>query len=253
MVYIFITMQMYLIFLFLNDDIIFIQVGGYVAEFLKVSIPSIISGVGDSISMVVLEEEVVGTSNNNTNDRGERTGKTTTIERFVFNFQMNGIIGSKEETKSEQNHGTIDIEDLQQCAVARDTELATEAKAQLERTMRECLLRVLTLRKRRRRDGEKAENISFKLCLHVAEEKKQLKENNSNMEADDKGRDTSKCKELNKALQQGEWLIPEESSCLFPSDSSVNNSAQKGRLRPLKDIVVPSCGLGMQIEMEVDP
>lgn len=197
--------------------------------------------------MVVLEEEVVGTSSRNNNDRGERTGKTTTIERYVFNFQMNDIIGSKEETKLEQNHGAIDIEDLQQCAVARDTELATEAKAQLERSMRECLLRVLTLRKRRRRDGEKAENISFKLCLHVAEDKKQQKENN------DKGRDTSKCKELTKALQQGEWLIPEESSCLFSSDSNVNNSAQKGRLRPLKDIVVPSCGLGMQIEMEVDP
>ena len=197
--------------------------------------------------MVILEE--VAANNNNNNDRGERTGKTTTIERFVFNFQMNDIIGSKEETKLEQNHGTIDIEDLQQCAVARDTELATEAKAQLERSMRECLLRVLTLRKRRRRDGEKAENISFKLCLHVAEEKKQQKENR---EADDKGRDTSKCKELTKALQQGEWLIPEESSCLFSSDSNVNNSAQKGRLRPLKDIVVPSCGLGMQIEMEVD-
>lgn len=198
--------------------------------------------------MVILEE--VAANNNNNNDRGERTGKTTTIERFVFNFQMNDIIGTKEETKSEQNHGTIDIEDLQQCAVARDTELATEAKAQLERSMRECLLRVLTLRKRRRRDGEKAENISFKLCLHVAEEKDQQKD--SNMEADDKGRDTSKCKELTKALQQGEWLIPEESSCLFSSDSNVNNSAQKGRLRPLKDIVVPSCGLGMQIEMEVD-
>jgi len=193
--------------------------------------------------MVILEEEVIGTS------RGERTGKTTTIERFVFNFQMNDIIGTKEETKLEQNHGTIDIEDLQQCAVARDTELATEAKAQLERSMRECLLRVLTLRKRRRRDGEKAENISFKLCLHVAEDKNQQKEN----EADDKGRDTSKCKELTKALQQGEWLIPEESSCLFSSDSNVNSSAKKGRLRPLKDIVVPSCGLGMQIEMEVDP
>ena len=198
--------------------------------------------------MVILEE--VAANNNNNNDRGERTGKTTTIERFVFNFQMNDIIGTKEETKSEQNHGTIDIEDLQQCAVARDTELATEAKAQLERSMRECLLRVLTLRKTRRRDGEKAENISFKLCLHVAEEKDQQKD--SNMEADDKGRDTSKCKELTKALQQGEWLIPEESSCLFSSDSNVNNSAQKGRLRPLKDIVVPSCGLGMQIEMEVD-
>ena len=231
----------------------FLQVGGYIAEFLKVSIPSIVSGVGDSISMVILEEEVVGTSNNN-NVRGERTGKTTTIERFVFNFQMNDIIGSKEETKMEQNHGTttIDIEDLQQCAVARDTELATEAKAQLERSMRECLLRVLTLRKRRRRDGEKAENISFKLCLHVAEDQKQQKENSGNIEADDKGRDTSKCKELMKALQQGEWLIPEKSSCLFSSDSNASN-AQKGMLRPLKDIVVQSCGLGMQLEMEVDP
>ena len=205
--------------------------------------------------MVILEEEVVGTSSRNNKNNNERTGKTTTIERFVFNFQMNNIIGTKEETKLEQNHvgTTIDIEDLQQCAVARDTELATEAKAQLERSMRECLLRVLTLRKRRQRDGEKAENISFKLCLHVAETDKKQKENSSNMETDGKGRDTSKCKELTKVLQQGEWLIPEKSSCFFSSDSNAINSAQKGLLRPLKDIVVPSCGLGMQIEMEVDP
>ena len=35
------------------------QVCEYISNFLKVAVPSIISGVGDSISLVILEEEVV--------------------------------------------------------------------------------------------------------------------------------------------------------------------------------------------------
>ena len=260
-----------------------IQVGDYIAEFLHVAIPSIVSGVGDSISLVILEEETVSRSNNNKNDnnnRGERTGGTTTIERFVFNFQMNDYIGIKSEDEAKfleqkQQSYSIDLtdmEDLQQkeelqrqeemlqreCAMRRDTELAMEAKSQLERSMRECLLRVLTLRKRRRRNGEKAENMSFKLCMHVGEEKKK-KQHEMMIDGDsiEKARDTTSCPELMKALQQGEWLIPSESSCLFTSNSNGTNNQQiqnrKGLLRPIKDINVQSCGMQMQIGMEVDP
>ena len=85
--------------------------GDYIADFLHVAIPSIVSGVGDSISLIILEEEVVSRSNtNNDNDRGERTGGTKTIERFVFNFQMNEYIGIKSEEEAnflEQNKQVI--------------------------------------------------------------------------------------------------------------------------------------------------
>ena len=96
--------------------------GDYIADFLHVAIPSIVSGVGDSISLIILEEEVVSRSNNNDNDRGERTGGTKTIERFVFNFQINDYIGikSEEEEKLLEQKQTsysidlTDMEDLQQ-------------------------------------------------------------------------------------------------------------------------------------------
>lgn len=247
--------------------------GDYIADFLHVAIPSIVSGVGDSISLIILEEEVVSRSNtNNDNDRGERTGGTKTIERFVFNFQMNEYIGIKSEEEAnfleqKQTSYSIDLtdmEDLQQkenyereCAMRRDTELAVEAKSQLERSMRECLLRVLTLRKRRRRNGEKAENMSFKLCMHVGEEKKRKQHEMIDGESVEKARDTTSCPELMKALQQGDWLIPAESSCLFSSNLNGTNAQQmqncKGLLRPIKDINVQSCGMHMQIGMEVDP
>lgn len=244
--------------------------GDYIANFLRVSIPSIVSGVGDSIGLIILEEEVISRSNANEDQsqRGERTGHTKTVERFVFNFQMSDIIGCKVEAKVEQKPSRLstdpmDIEDLQQIAIKHDNEVLAEARSQLERYMREILLRVLTLRKRRRRTGEKAENMSFKLCLHVPEEKKKQQhdtttETKDTLEASQKGRETT-CPELMKALQQGVWHMPEQSSCLFPTNSNDDNSTShkqngtKGLLRPLKDISIPSCGMRVQLGMEVDP
>jgi hypothetical protein len=94
--------------------------------------------------------------------------------------------------------------------------------------------------------------------MHVGEEKKK-KQHEMMIDGDsvEKARDRSSCPELMKALQQGEWLIPAESSCLFTSNSNGTNAQQmqnrKGLLRPIKDINVQSCGMQMQIGMEVDP
>ncbi|KAL7539686.1 hypothetical protein ACHAXR_009494 [Thalassiosira sp. AJA248-18] len=220
------------------------QVGDYIASFLRVAIPSIITGVGDSLSLVILEEEVINrSSGDDGRDVGERTGGTKTVERFAFQFQMDGVIGSLEEQKRNYDHN-MDIEDLRK----RDTELTVEARSQLERSMRECLLRVLALRRRRRRKDEKAENMSFKLCLHVADDKKPA-DNADNGEA----RNTDSCPELMRALKQGEWLQPEESSCLFSTSNGGDQQNSKGLLRPIKDINLPSCGMKMQMGMEVDP
>jgi len=227
-------------------------VGDYIADFLRVAIPSIVSGVGDNLSLVILEEEVVSRSGGNEDRRevGERTGATKTVERFVFQFQMDGAIGGFEEENFEQIEG---YDQQLKSAIRRDTELAVEARSQLERSMRECLLRVLALRKRRRRKDEKAENISFKLCLHVKEEKKQQ----DNAEADGavgETRGTNTCPELMKAMSQGEWLQPKESSCIFASTSNVSaQQNSKGLLRPIKDVTLPSCGMKIQFGMEVNP
>jgi len=239
------------------------QVGDYIADFLRVAIPSIVSGVGDDLSLIILEEEVVnrgraaGGGDEDRIDVGERTGGTKTVERFVFQFQMEGAIGGIEGRKFEpnRNNNSTDIEKPQAIAMKHDAELASEARAQMERSMRECLLRVLALRRRRRRKDEKAENMSFKLCLHVAEDKKQ--QDIVDIDADEvvgEARSADSCPELMNALQHGEWLQPKQSSCLFSSNSNTSaEKSSKGLLRPIKDVNLPSCGMKMQMGMEVDP
>jgi hypothetical protein len=62
------------------------------------------------------------------------------------------------------------------------------------------------------------------------------------------------CPELMKAMKKGEWLQPKESSCLFSSTSKCDaQQIIKGLLRPIKDINLPSCGVRMQMGMEVNP
>lgn len=188
-------------------------------------------GTADGLDLIILEELTDGAGRRGI---GERNGYTKVMERFVFRFQVNNVVGSAMDeearlSRSGLNSSTIDIEDLRQCALGRDNELAIEARSSMERSMRECLLRILAVRRRRRGDGEKAENMSFKMCLHVASASQQ-----------------DACPELMRALQKGEWLMPEQSSCLF-------SDQRKGLLRPIKDVDLPKCGLQMQLGMEVDP
>ena len=290
-------------------------VGEYIGDFLRVAVPAVVvGGVGDSMSFVVLEEEVVaaaaaGGGAGEFRQVGERTGKTKTLERFVFQFQMDNIIRATPDeslnarskmtgSSYKSNYEYDDIMDIEhddgeqrlfqeqqkqkERALKLDTQLATDAKIQLERSMRECLLRILALRGRRRRRGERAENLSFKLCLHVKNRERDANDGEGmlhgkntsgandtegNYERDGEGRQTlspKSCPELMEALNQGEWFMPEESSCLFSSsltapnddsaDASQDNSLiKKGLLRPIKDVNLPCCGMRMQMGMEVDP
>jgi hypothetical protein len=205
------------------------QVCDYISNFLKIAIPSIIGGVADSISFIILEEEVANLSianGNSTEEDGQqqqqRIGTTKILERFVFQFQMDSVIyGEDKKPKSI----TLALHDggsmMQHEAMKRDTELAMEAKSQMERSMRDCLLQVLTLRGRRKSKNENAENLSFKLCLHVAGE--------------DGERKQQPCPELMNALKHGEWFQPEQSSCVTGSNL----------VRPIRNVNVPSCGIKM--------
>lgn len=210
--------------------------------------PSIISGVGDSISLVILEEEVANNSQSGAVGEQQRIGTTKTLERFVFDFQIDSVIYG-EDTKPKHmallhNDGG-DAMDIQHEAMKKDSELALEAKAQMERSMRDCLLQVLSLRGRKRSKDEKAENLSFKLCLHVAEEDKKQQQDDS---ASDKH-----CPELVTALNRGEWFQPEKSSCLFSDNENVTDNANhsEGSIRPIRHVNLPSCGIKMKMGFAV--
>lgn len=211
------------------------QVCDYISNFLKIAIPSIVSGVGDSISLIILEEEVANLRAANDNissiaeedgqqhQQQQRIGTSKILERFVFQFQMDSVIYGEDRkpkpiTLASHDGGLM----MQHEAMKRDTELAMEAKSQMERSMRDCLLQVLTLRGRRKSKNENAENLSFKLCLHVAGEDG----NNSKQQP---------CPELMNALKHGEWFQPEQSSCVTGSNV----------VRPIRNVSVPTCGIKM--------
>lgn len=210
------------------------QVCDYISNFLKIAIPSIIGGVGDSISFIILEEEVANLSTANGNisslaedgqQQQQRIGTTKILERFVFQFQMDSAIYGEDKkpkpiTLASHDGGSM----MQHEAMKRDTELAMEAKSQMERSMRDCLLQVLTLRGRRKSKNENAENLSFKLCLHVENSKQQQD-----------GADKLSCPELMNALKHGEWFQPEQSSCVTGSNL----------VRPIRNVSVPTCGIKM--------
>ncbi len=66
-------------------------------------------------------------------------------------------------------------------------------------------------------------------------------------------RDAVACPELMMALKRGEWLRPDESSCLLTSTDDGGHNRRKGLLLPIKDISLPMCGMKMQLGMGVNP
>jgi hypothetical protein len=132
-------------------------VGEYVSDFLRVAVPSVMSGTGDAIGFIVLEElcdgdgrrggggggaSASGTGVAGGGGLGERNGRTRAVERFEFRFAIDPIVGgtigggAREEkggggnvsgvSTSAQPRGTINIEGaddydaVRQCAISRD-------------------------------------------------------------------------------------------------------------------------------------
>ena len=80
--------------------------------------------------------------------------------------------------------------------------------------------------RRRRVNGEKTENyMSFKLCLHVA-----IAAQHNTMANYDGSMIVVACPELMMALKRGEWLRPDESSCLLTPTNDGGHNRRKGLL-----------------------
>ena len=96
---------------------------------------------------------------------------------------------------------------------------------------------------------------SFKICLHVATAAQQntMANYDGSMIVEGTSRDAVACPELMMALKRGEWLRPDESSCLLTSTDDGGHNRRKGLLLPIKDISLPMCGMKMQLGMGVNP
>ncbi|KAL3805131.1 hypothetical protein HJC23_003359 [Cyclotella cryptica] len=242
-------------------------VGEYIDEFLSVAVPAVVAGVGKELILVIMEEcEGDG-------GMGE-DGKV--LERFVFEFGMDRRVLARQDGWSmhspiamdvaASDDGEMDIEDVyrfrQSEAVKFDAVLTGEARARLEYSMRQCLLRVLALPRRRRRIGETPENMSFKLCMRTLEGQAHPQQSEQVDGTQFHGGEMNKavcqelCPQLMEVLKEGQWFEPPKSSCLFTKGhgSQVNEGGnERGLFRPLKDVNLPNCGMRITFGMEVTP
>ncbi|KAL7517238.1 hypothetical protein ACHAWX_002173, partial [Stephanocyclus meneghinianus] len=193
------------------------------------------------------------------------------LERFVFEFGMDRTVNARNDggplhafamdaARSAQEEW--DIEDSygvgQSEALKFDAVLTGEGRTQLEYSMRQCLLRVLALPRRRRRAGERPENVSFKLCMRTLEgqrrheqgDGKQFRGGEMNSAVCQRA-----CPQFMEALKGGLLYESPKSSCLFTKGhgSQINEDENKrGLFRPLKDVKLPNCGMNMTFGMEVN-
>ena len=242
----------------------------YIDDFLSVAVPSVVDGVGEAIILIVMEEELLE----------GRKNTTKNLERFEFKFDLEHDIGPSmvedrsiyqeynakiqeaaaiqyeaEMTKSQLR--TEDYDAMMYEAEIKKTEamsmksevekhdahIANEARTKLEYSMKQCLLSVLALRRRKKRIGEITENLSFKLCMRTTSK------------ASEATLGDIECPQLKKALRNGQWYEPKETSCIVSkkNDGNKNDSCSRRVLfRPIKEVKLTSCGMNMSLGMEVD-
>jgi len=97
--------------------------------------------------------------------------------------------------------------------------------------------------------------MSFKLCLHVATaaQHNTMANYDGSMIVEGTSRDAVACPELMMALKRGEWLRPDESSCLLTPTNDGGHNRRKGLLLRSRIFSLPMCGMKMQLGMEVNP
>jgi hypothetical protein len=223
-------------------------VANYIRDFLLVAVPSLVSGAAESIVMIILEEEII--------DEGRKVAMKI-LERFEFKFELDQTIKhlnlkaaaaaryDYETTMTGEDNNKTDDQRKQEAEQAermrRDALIADEARTHLEHYMKQCLLSVFTLERRRKRVGEKPQNLSFKLCMHTSEAVR-----------DDSTDISRSCPQLLRAVRSGQWHEPNPSSCLVSRDTNTQGTSnRKGLYRPIKDVLIPSCGMRMNFSMQI--
>lgn len=239
----------------------------YIYNTLTVVVPALCCGLADELILVIY-------------DPGDgSTSKGTILERYVFNFSVFSVESSKRNIKQDD-----------QCVMDNES-LCTYQIKELEQSLRNVLLRIISLEGTSlgRRKGRRTftGTSTFKLCLHTVqnvtvinnleseEPKKSLvhktaihlnkihKENNQNQGA--KEDLLEKCIELKAALKDSTWCSSDQGTCEIdqlslcykqghgdPKKQDKESSQMKPVTRPLRSINVPSCGIKMELLMELN-
>lgn len=202
----------------------------YIFETLQVAVPGIFSGAIDGLYLIIYDAET-----------------ENMLERYAFEFDLDDTV------KITQSSVTVNAPGKDE----RGEELEVKIQ-ELERSLRDVLLRIVSLdgtelgRKRGQRQFD--DNSTFKLCLHAA----QGNESNTSIGANSNENFTqqSQCTELEDAMRDGKWFRADSQSCCFMNTTNnevgaTDENNQGSLTRPLKNVDVPSCGLRMQLLMEI--
>jgi hypothetical protein len=199
----------------------------YIFETLKVAVPGIISGIVDEISIILYDSQ---------------TDKI--LEKYIFEFELDETVKI-----AEMDFSTHDL-------TVSERKLLEEVILNLERSLRDILLRISTLdgtdlgRKR----GKKrfSSTATFKICVHT----KSLEGRHAG--GNNVSPSVGGYPELQGAIEEGKWLMANEEYCNFATNpnnvtSNVDDEIDQNSgfvMRPLKSVSVPSCGMNIQLLLE---
>ena len=218
----------------------------YIYNSLRVAVPAVCSGVADELLLVFYDSE-------------GGSGGDRVLERYAFAFDVQSTLEACEKLQEE---GELEV-----------LKLITRRVQDLERSLRNVLLKIISLDGTRLgKKGRRAYTgtTTFKLCLHTSKAVHGLSEAAMSDETKADGskegeHPLEKCAELKSAMMEGKWFCPDQESCGFtdrppginsPQDISkiplnIEEKKHSAFTRPLKSVYVPSCGLRMQLLMEV--
>jgi hypothetical protein len=176
----------------------------YITDTVGVAVPALMTAAADVLSLVV-------TTTNEDSDRVDDDSHIimeTVVETYSLNVEM---LRDWRDRDSNDDIGTTMLE--------------------LERAMRDLVLRVLSLESER---ASSSDTVSFKLTLHLPEENRS-------------------CNELNHVFAEGTWFCPPDEPAPSSTPGYSSSSAQPREwIRPLHRASTPNCVIDFAMRKSKD-
>ena len=231
----------------------------YIHDALLVALPALIAGSVDELVLILYDDDYVDTSTNANLSTNRIVASTRVLQRFVFYFQALNMIQAGDIFDKDQElyeSGKVKYQSNQEENISKTV---AQRIQDLERSLRDVLLKIISMDgfEQKRIGGHPpvafSDTTTFKLCLHRSQD--WLKSFVGSTEEGGSMTTTTTtttsapttCEALRNVLDQGTWVNPEDSTCEIqrPGGDEI-----QVKIRPLRSIHVPSCGLSMQLLME---
>lgn len=235
------------------------SVVNYIFNTLNVAVPSIVNGFIDGLYLIFYDE-----------------ASGVLFERYGFEFDLCEATSIHEFNGDD---GSLFASTSAKTAITSEKEDVAYKVQELERSLRDVLLSIISLdgtnmgRKRGRTNF--TDTTTFKICLHTKEIDNDGNNATSQMTPnsassfDNNNKNNEFCPELKDAIESGQWLRSDTESCQLSSriDSNKNTTGTETTggidafnrskeiggciTRPLKSLNAPSCGIKMQVMIDL--